>query len=61
MPKNESCTLTKSEWNYLLRVFDEHYYYADDPDKAYKKLHKLHMKLFFMDALVKQQEELKNA
>ena len=57
MLKNDSCNLTKSEWKYLLNVFEEHYEYADEPDKAYKKLHNLHMKIFFMDALVKQMED----
>ena len=61
MPKNKSCNLTKSEWKYLLDVFQEHTNNSDDPDKSYKKLREIHMKVFFMDALVKQQMEEENA
>lgn len=61
MAKNDSCNLTKREWSFLNSVFDEYYYNAEEPDKVYKKLQNLQMKIFFMDYLVKQELEKEDA
>ena len=61
MSKDKSCGLTESEWDYLLNVFEEHLQNSDDPDATYEMLHEIHMKLFFMDHLIKQDMEKQNA
>jgi len=61
MSEDKSCGLTETEWEYLLNVFEEHLENSDDADEAYEILHEIHMKLFFMDHLIKQDMEKQNA
>jgi len=61
MSEDKSCGLTETEWKYLMSVFQEHTDNAEDPDTAYQMLHEIHMKVFFMDALIKQDEVKENA
>lgn len=58
MPKKKTkpCNLTKKEWNILHQVFG-HYSADFDSLEDEKMLDKIHMKIFFMDALIKNMEE----
>lgn len=63
MPKEklESCNLTKKEWDFLLMVFDDYVENLDSSKSTIKMLKEIHMKVFFMDAVVKQELEKENA
>ena len=59
MPKEkvESCNLTKKEWDFLLMVFDDYVENLDSSKSTIKMLKEIHMKVFFMDAVVKHELE----
>lgn len=59
MPKKKvkPCNLTRKEWNFLLMVFQDYVENLDSSESTIKMLDDIHMKVFFMDALIKDQEE----
>jgi hypothetical protein len=56
MPKEniKPCNLTEDEWALMLHVFDE--YCNDCDNETYEELREIHMKVFFMNQLVKEME-----
>ena len=60
MPSLKPCNLTEEEWDFLMMVFDDYVENLDSDESTIKMLKEIHMKVFFMDALI-QQEESKDA
>ena len=58
MPKNEMkpCNLTEDEWDFLHQVFDQYCEDCDSSEEARDTLKEIHMKVFFMNELVKEME-----
>lgn len=50
------CNLTDDEWEFLLQVFDQYCEDCDSSEDARNTLKEIHMKLFFMNELVKGME-----
>jgi hypothetical protein len=59
--KNKPCNLTKKEWTFLLMVFDDYVENLDSSESTIETLKEIHQKLFFMDYLIKQEEEKDHA
>ena len=53
------CNLTKEEWGFLLMVFDGYVENLDSSEDTVKKLKEIHQKMFFMDYLIQQEEEVR--
>jgi hypothetical protein len=59
--KNKPCNLTRKEWEFLLMVFNDYVENLDSSKSTIAMLEEIHTKLFFMDHLVKQEEEKDHA
>lgn len=57
MPKRKECNLTKKEWTFFCNILDAFYENTEITPQIEKMMNSIHMKVFFMDALIKQQEE----
>lgn len=57
MSSLKPCNLTEQEWDFLLMVFDDYVENLDSDESTIEMLREIHMKVFFMDALIKDQEE----
>jgi len=57
--KMKPCNLTKEEWDFLLMVFDGYVENLDSSEDTVKKLKEIHQKMFFMDYLIQQEEEVR--
>lgn len=56
MSKHKPCNLTKAEWKLFINVLQYYYDNNDLTEKEDKQLEEIHMKVFFMDNLVKDME-----
>jgi hypothetical protein len=56
--KNKPCNLTRKEWEFLLMVFNDYVENLDSSKSTVAMLEEIHTKLFFMDHIVKREEEL---
>ena len=58
MPKEniKPCNLTADEWDFLHQVFDQYCEDCDSSEEARDTLKEIHMKVFFMNELVKEME-----
>jgi hypothetical protein len=59
--KNKPCNLNRKEWEFLLMVFNDYVENLDSSKSTIAMLEEIHAKLFFMDHLVKKEEEKDHA
>jgi len=59
--ENEVCYLNDAQMDLLCDVFQLYNDESENEEEAYTMLNILHTKIFFMNALAKQSEEIKNA